>query len=103
MQKIINGLLYDTGEAEHVAQYGNGKSMSDFDWLEETLYQTANGRFFLAGKGGARTRYATPVSTNTWSGGKDIRPLSEKDAKEWLERHDLVDEYIEVFGAPESA
>jgi hypothetical protein len=103
MQKIINGLLYDTEEAEHIAHYGNGRSTSDFDWLEETLYQTANGRFFLAGEGGARTQYATSVSTNTWSGGSDILAMSDDEAKAWLERHDLVDEYIEAFGTPELA
>ena len=41
MKKIINGLAYNTDTAKEIDSYCNELPMSDFCYLEETLYQNA--------------------------------------------------------------
>jgi hypothetical protein len=87
MKKVINGKVYNTEKATEVANFQNGVMPSDFDFLEETLYQSPNGQFFIAGSGGAKTKYSQPVGSNNRGGGSDIELLNESEAKDWLERH----------------
>jgi DNA polymerase III sliding clamp (beta) subunit (PCNA family) len=87
MKKVINGKLYDTETAELIGTGGsNGRSRTDFQWCDESLYKTKNGRFFLAGYGGPMTRYSR--------GGEDIIPLTEKEALQWCEDAELHSDTI---------
>ena len=66
--------VYDTEKAEQLdsraySYYGDPAG------YEETLYKTKGGLFFLWGIGGEASPYGE---------GADIRPLSEKEAQEWL-------------------
>ena len=75
MKKIINGLLYDTEEAEELF----------FDKVNNRrLFMTANNNFFMA------------------YGNGEISPKSEDAVKEYLGKYD-VDKYIEVFGRVQEA
>ena len=77
MKKIINGKRYDTKTATEIASAWNGCSRSDFNFLLETLYRTDGGAWFLAGEGGALTKYAEVLEGGrSHCGGKDIVPLT---------------------------
>lgn len=45
MKSIINGKMYNTETATEVATYRNGRSYSDFLYVEETLYRKKQGNF----------------------------------------------------------
>lgn len=103
MKKVINGKMYNTETAEELANWGNGLGRNDFKFLDETLYRTKKGTYFLCGEGGALTQYAVSCGQNSWCGGADILPLTIEGAKSWVESHLDGDEYIEIFGEPEEA
>ena len=54
--------------------------------------------FFLYGEGGAMTKYAKYVEGCGYTDGEKIIPLSEDEARDWVEEHMDVDDYIELFG-----
>ena len=96
MRKVIDGLLFNTETASQVAHWDNGKLPGDFHRLEETLYRTPNGRWFVHGRGGAMTRYSEPAG-NGHSGGQEIRVLTQAEAQSWLEKHDRIEALDEWF------
>ena len=75
--KIFEGKkhIYDTSKAEPL---GNRiySYFGDPAGYEETLYKTKGGLYFLWGLGGDESPYDS---------GEDIRPISEDEAKAWLE------------------
>lgn len=97
MQKIIRGKRYDTDTAQKVCSVDNGLPESDFDALCEQLYIKRTGEFFLYGYGGARTAYAE-ADGNMWTSGERIVPLSEADAKAFVEEHGTPEVYEQYFG-----
>lgn len=101
MKKIINGRMYNTDTAKRLCSADNGGSCRDFSHWEEELYQKKTGEFFLYGEGGPASKYSRSCGQNEWCGGCDITPMTEQQAREWMERNATADEYIEVFGEPE--
>jgi len=99
MEKLIDGKLYDTDSAELITStYPNGtQDRSDFRFLREQLYVTENGFYFVAAKGGAKTKLSQPAATGGTTGGAEIRPLSEQEAFEWCQRRDAIDAAREHF------
>lgn len=99
MKAVINGKLYNTETATEIAHNWNGLSVSDFRSIDETLFITKKGRFFLKGEGGPMTRYARPAGNMT-AGGSGIIPLSAEEALSWCENHSVdPDEIRKLFGA----
>ena len=98
MRKIINGRKYDTETATKIETYNNGLGYSDFGYVIESLYIKKTGEFFLAGEGGALTKYAHRCSDKTRCNGNGVFPLSIDEAKEWCENHIDVEKYEELFG-----
>lgn len=102
MKKIVNGLRYDTSKATAIGSYdnvGDGcDSASDFRYWEATLYVTPrSGRYFLAGEGGAMSRFSQSAGQNSWRGGSDIIPLTKDEAMEWAQQYldtRTVEEYF---------
>ena len=86
MKRIINGKRYDTETATEVADHQHS-NRSDFNYYDETLYRTPKGNWFIAGEGNARSKYGEKVDQSTWGPGKGLTPLTEDEAREWLEQH----------------
>jgi hypothetical protein len=95
LKQIINKKQYDTEKAEILTSYQNGLSPSDFYYESEELYITANNNFFLAGEGGACTKYAYCYGGYT-SKGERIIPLTKEEAYKWLEQKGEA-EIIETY------
>jgi len=102
MKAIIDGKRYDTETAEGIGSYSRGYR-GDFDRIEETLYKTKSGAFFLAGSGGPRSKYARNPRQNELTGGEGISVLNETQAREWCEQHridaDVISEHFAVVEA----
>lgn len=73
MKKIICKVEYDTEAAELVAKNAVG-SFGDADGYEESLYVTADGKYFLYTNGGEASPYIK----------EDIKRMSKAKADEWL-------------------
>lgn len=101
MIEIIRGRKYNTETAEMVAEYATyDRRKSDLSYYEEELYKKKTGEFFLHGMGGPMTKYAVAVG-NAYSDGEKIIPLTEEQAKEWVERYMDAEDYEEIFGEVE--
>lgn len=88
MRQVIDGRIYDTSTAALLGQHEPHISRGDFSWLEEGLYQTPRGNFFLAGRGGPMSSYAEYVEGSSGRerrGGAGIRPLTPQEALAWAE------------------
>ena len=102
MKQIIEGKVYNTETAEHLANASSNESPFDFGYWDEDLYRTKNGTFFIAGEGGAMTRWSKSCGNNSTCGGSGIIPLNESEAREWIERH-ANEKYEAIFGVAEKA
>lgn len=102
MKKIIAGKLYNTETATLIGYTSNEVSKLDFKYFEEDLYRTKKGAWFLAGKGGPLSNYATPVESGGWTGGEKIIPLSEEAAKDWVEKNLSTEAYLKLFEVEEA-
>lgn len=98
MKKIINGKVYDTAKAEHLAGWSNGRSTSDFGCCHENLYRKRTGEMFLHGEGGAASKYSESYGNNEWGWGEKIVPLSYEAASKWAEEHIDAGRYEAIFG-----
>ncbi|RQD73490.1 MAG: hypothetical protein D5R97_09295 [Candidatus Syntrophonatronum acetioxidans] len=89
MKKVINGKLYDTEKAVFIASY-RYSNPSDFKHIEEDLYKTKKGNYFLAGGGGPMSKYAVSLGDNQTGGSSDvITPLTAQEAREWCESREV--------------
>ena len=100
MKKIINGKRYDTDTASKIGFWSNSRSYSDFDFCEETLYRKRTGEFFIHGGGGARTKYAKE-EYGMYGWGEAIVPLTDDEAKTWVEKNLDADTYEALFHVEE--
>ena len=101
MSKIIrNGRLYDTDTADYLGTFTSPHYRNDFNYYTEDLYRKKNGEFFLSGEGGGLTKYAERFVDGRGYG-HAIIPLSDDEAKSWVEQNLDADDYIELFGEPE--
>lgn len=74
MKKIICGAEYDTAASTIVKKVTEG-CFGDSCGYEETLYVTAEGKYFLYTNGGADSKYPA----------ENIKRMSKKAADAWLE------------------
>ena len=89
MKQVIGGKRYNTDTAEYIAEWSSGYP-NDFSYLEESLYKTKKGQYFIAGEGGAMSSYAVSVGDgSSRGGGHAIRLLSEEDALSWCEENNI--------------
>jgi hypothetical protein len=101
MKAIINGVRYDTDKATLIGEScaGGNTSHSDFRWWEAGLYVSPRSkRYFLAGSGGAMSRFSRSAGQNSWSGGSGIHPMTREEALEWAEQ-ELSTEAVEAHFA----
>ena len=83
MKKVIDGKVYNTETAELVHEWTNGRSTRDFKHRSKDLYKTKKGNWFIY-------HMAVSCGDNSYSGSKDIEPISEKNALRFLESHDGI-------------
>lgn len=96
MRAVIAGKRYDTENAERIATWSSGHSLSDWHFIEESLYRTKRGNWFIAGQGGGLSRYRQ--FEGGWSyPGEQIRPVSPEEAMQWLEEHGHFAKIEEYF------
>lgn len=98
MKKVINGKMYNTETANYIASNRSDYYKNDFRYFEEDLYQKKTKEFFLYGYGGAASKYAESLSSGGFIDGEKIIPLSENEAREWVEKNLEADKYTEIFG-----
>lgn len=91
MKRVIDGKIYNTDTADQLHYWGNGCGSGDFNFLEERLYRTKKGAFFIAGEGGANSKYGRSCGSNSTCGGSEIRIIDKDIALKWLEAHDATD------------
>lgn len=99
MNKIINGIKYDTEIADKKTYLSVGVFMSETDFYDETLYQNKTGEFFLYIEGGLTPLLCETRGYPKCCGNETIVPLSIDEAKSWLKEYCTVDEYIGTFGS----
>ncbi|EOI55532.1 hypothetical protein [Enterococcus gilvus] len=100
MKKIIEGKKYDTETATLVAEYRMG-NRSDFKGIEEKVYQTKKGQYFLYFWGGGYTKYREEVAPRTYSDSEGIKLITEAEAREFAIKHLDTEDFEEIFGEVE--
>jgi hypothetical protein len=87
MRCIRNGRAYDTETGDFVVETGGDERD---EWVHR-LYRTRNGKFFLYEAGPE-----TGEQPNEYDSAEDLTPLSDRQAKKWLERNanGLVEKYF---------
>ncbi len=73
MQKTICKVNYDTASSSIVKKVTFG-AFGDSNGYEETLYVTADGKYFIYTNGGADSKYPK----------EDIKRVSKANAEKWL-------------------
>ena len=102
MLRIINGNRYNTETAELLCDISQGDySTNDFKHDDTYLYVTPKGSFFIAGSGGALSRWARSVG-NGRTGGAGLEVIDKSDARELLEQYG-TSEQTEKYFAVEDA
>ncbi|MGF6808412.1 hypothetical protein OKW30_003538 [Paraburkholderia sp. Clong3] len=103
MKRVIDGMMYNTETANRIAGWANTYNCSDFQYYEEDLYVTKKGAYFIAGEGGPLSPYSRPCGSNGTLGGKGMRVVTEHEAREWCEQHDVpVDVIAQHFEVEEA-
>ena len=98
MKAIIQGKRYNTDTATRVGHWWNHLDSSDFNNVEEDLYITKSGNWFLHGCGGADTEYHEVIG-KSWYSGERIVPLSSQSARTWLEKYGNIESVEKYFSA----
>lgn len=104
MKRISNGKLYDTETATALADIsGRGGTLSSGDSAYEDtwLYRSPAGTFFIAGEGGAQSRWAKPFGENGSMGGEGLIVIDHLEARSLYEKYGDVAQYAAYFGEPE--
>ena len=78
MKKIICKVEYDTETAQLISKVTSGE-FGDPAGYEESLYETADGKFFIYVNGGAESIYAK----------EDIKRLAKNKVDEWKAQHNI--------------
>ncbi len=102
MRKVVDGKIYDTETAEVICDISPaGFHQGDFKWEDTCLYKSKAGTFFIAGGGGAYSRWAVSLGDNGRGPGSGLQVLAEAEARTLCEQHGSPDDYERAFGKPE--
>jgi hypothetical protein len=88
MKRVKDRAIYDTEQAEQIAEYAPITDPRDFSYLIERLYKTAEGEYFLHGQGGPGTLYGQRRYEG-YIAGEEIRVLTEEQALDWCEERSI--------------
>ena len=102
MRRIVDGKRYDTETAQKIGEASSG-NYSDFRYWSETLYKTKKGAYFIAGEGGAASRWGKSSGNVSW-GDEGIIVLTPAEALAWCSEYlDDAEQYEEFFDGIEDA
>lgn len=101
ISKIIDGLRYNTVTATKICTFESAEGRGDFRYEVTGLYQTPRGRLFLAGRGGAMTRWAQPVQGGQ-SDGEGLHRVDTAEARDFAEQHADEDAIVRFFVVEEA-
>jgi len=79
MTKVINGKTYRSHTAQLIVTLPRHFSKTDNRWQETRLYRNQRGAYFLAGEGGALSRWAQSTPNGAIHG-EGIEPISKDEA-----------------------
>ncbi len=100
MKQVIDGKTYNTETAIEIGFFRTGLGRGDFRNRSEALYKTKKGRFFLAGRGGPMTRWATRSADGGYCGDSGIQAMITRGSLDWCEVHnigaDVITENFEI-------
>ena len=99
MKKIIEGKMYSTKTAIEICEQSASCPTNDFNYFEEILYRTKKGSWFLAGNGHGNSKYSKRIDNHTRGAGEGLIPLTEEEARDYLERYnetDLLEQYFKI-------
>lgn len=99
MKVIIRGRAYNTETAQLVCDLSYGYRGTSFSWHETQLYQTRNGTFFVAGRGGPMSMWARRVDNSSTSG-CGLRLVTADEARAFMENAGCDEEDFEAVGLP---
>ena len=86
MKLEYNDVLYNTDTAKKLGEWHNDADPNSTYYYEETLYIRRGQRnYFLYGKGGSTSKYASETKDG-WIAGEAIIPITDYGAKMWAER-----------------
>ena len=88
-----NNKLLRKWEKKHFKENANG----DFNYISEELFVKRTGEYFLYCIGGAKTKYAKSDGDMICAG-STIIPISDEQAKKFVENYSTSDVYEEYFG-----
>ncbi|MCK4501095.1 hypothetical protein KAU11_11405 [Candidatus Babeliales bacterium] len=97
MKRIIDRKVYDTDTAKCLHSWDNGIYGEDLNSMDESLYKTKKGQYFIQGCGGATTKYSEPCGNNSSSGSCRMWLVNKIEAIDWLESHDGADTILKYF------
>jgi len=80
VRKVINGKTYRTHTAHLIMTLPSHFPKTDNKWHETRLYRNQQGAYFLAGEGGALSRWAKITPRGTIPG-EGIEPISKDEAR----------------------
>ena len=98
MKRIIHGKMYNTDTATRIFDTSNEYYQGDFKVENSELYVTPKGSYFIAGSGGAMSRFSQCAYGGGYCGGDGIIPISREDALAECEMHGSTDEVEKFFG-----
>jgi hypothetical protein len=91
MIRIVNKKRYNTETSTRIAYWHNGCLLDDFHRVDEVLYRTPKGAWWLLGSGGYSSKYGGP------DGVDQAIPMTDNEARSWLEEHNFTSELEQRF------
>lgn len=88
MKSVIVGKVHDTGTADVVCALECDHVHGNLAWHETVPFRTKRGRFFLAGRGGARSVWRGQTGRLSWAPGGQIRAVETDEARSHVEAAD---------------
>jgi hypothetical protein len=103
-RRIIHGETYNSATSASFTSASPPPDTPAYKWFLESLYQTCSGAWYLVGEGMEGTPWSFWMEeSNDWCRGHMLLPLSEAEARRWMELRGLDQRYVDIFGEPDEA
>ena len=88
IERIIGGRKFDTATASLacVITCAGHSEQSDFHYERTGLYRSSRGAWFIAGEGGACSRWGRRAIDGSRDAGEDLKLISQTEARRLLEQ-----------------